>query len=299
MIFNFGKYTFLNELEIDGKNVDDEEERDYTQDEQPEDNDNDVTVDDVEDTGDEDEDYTQMEMPEDDEPEDDAGDDTENDNDNTNEENNNDSNKAVSDVEKDNNPPPEDDGGEDDDVDYTQMDDDDLDDGDDTGGDGGGEDAGTDDGGDAGDENTDQNDGAADDNGDGKNDSAEDGETGDGIGDPSLADMEKDLFADLTPAQMAIKNTELLQNYIDLYEALNSTFDNVNKISKNYYNTRLIEFIADKIVDLRDMVNYTITTTYVTRTYVENLTVYKQCLVIYHQIGTMLKGLIQKPSTKK
>ena len=72
--------------------------------------------------------------------------------------------------------------------------------------------------------------------------------------------------------------------------------DNVNKIPKTYYNTRAIDFIADKMIELKDMVNYIINTTYSTRTYIENLTTYKQCLLVLQQINTMLKGLVQKPS---
>ena len=104
--------------------------------------------------------------------------------------------------------------------------------------------------------------------------------------------MEKDLFADLTPQQLAIKNGELLQNYIDLYDTLDTIFDNVNKIPKTYTNTRVIEFISDQLIELRDMVNTIITTTYTTRTYIENYTKYKQCLLVLQQLNTMLKSLI-------
>ena len=112
----------------------------------------------------------------------------------------------------------------------------------------------------------------------------------------SLKSLEKDLFADLTPEQLSIKNSELLQNYIDLYDSLETIFDNVNKIPKTYTNTRAIEFIADKLVELKEMVNQVITTTYITKTYVENLTVYKQCLLMLQQLNTMLKGLVQHQS---
>ena len=107
----------------------------------------------------------------------------------------------------------------------------------------------------------------------------------------SLSAMEKNLFSDLSPAQMAIKSTELIKNYVDLYETLNNIFANINKITKTYNNSRLLDFISDKVVELRDRVNYIITDTYLTRTYVENLVVYTQCLSILHQISTMLKNV--------
>ena len=116
-------------------------------------------------------------------------------------------------------------------------------------------------------------------------------DSGDGNG-TDLKSLEKTLFADLTPEQMSIKNSELLQNYMDLYETLNHIFDNINKIPKNYNNTRVLSFITDKILDLKDMVHSIITVSYATKTYVENLTVYKQCLLILQQIDGMLQGLV-------
>jgi hypothetical protein len=124
-----------------------------------------------------------------------------------------------------------------------------------------------------------------------------DGDNPSNIGN-KLSDMEKNLFADLTPQQLAIKNNELLQNYITLYDTIGEIFDNINKIPKTYTNTRPLTFIADQLVELKDMVNYIITTTYITRTYVENMTYYKQSLVILTQLNTMLKELVEKGSKK-
>ncbi len=114
----------------------------------------------------------------------------------------------------------------------------------------------------------------------------------------SLSAMEKNLFSDLTPEQMAIKNTELLQNYINLHQSLEDVFININKIYKDYNNSRIIDFIADKIIELKDMVNYIIINTYTSRTYVENLVEYKKCLLIFHQIGTMVKSVSKKMEDK-
>ena len=238
MIFG-DKISILNELEIDGKKVDDDDETtDYTADDTT---DNDNTEDDTED------------MVTDDEVIDD-GDDTGDDDTGT--------------------------------TDYTQMDDGgntgetDTADGGDIETTDGGDDANTTDGGDN------QDNAEADNTGD----ETDDGSTDDNGG-TDLKSLEKTLFADLTPEQMSIKNSELMQNYIDLYETLNHIFDNINKIPKDYNNTRVLSFITDKILDLKDMVNSIITTTYGTKTYVENLTVYKQCLLILKQVDEMLKGL--------
>lgn len=124
-------------------------------------------------------------------------------------------------------------------------------------------------------------------------DSVDDGEAGEP---QSLSDLENSLFDGLSPQQLAIKNTELLSNYMELYETLCTLFDDVNKIPKTYNNMRVLEYVTGQLSDTRDKVNYTIINTYITRTYVENLTEYKKFLLILYQINTMLKGIIQKPA---
>jgi hypothetical protein len=297
---------YFNELEINGKNVDDKD--DYTT-EEPE-VDEDETVDDadetVEDTTEDTDDLTDFtedefdggddegnEEPATDEPVEDeepAEDTIEEEPEATNDlEDFTEDEFDGGDDEGDTEPESDEGAGEDtgsegdegsDDVtDFTQ---DEFDDGGDEGG-------STDDTADSGgDEGTDE--GEGDDSGEESND------TGDT--DNTLAGMEKNLFSDLSPQQLAIKNNELLRNYIELYETINTIFDSINKIPKTYDNTRPLTFITDQLVSLKDMVNYIITTTYITRTYVENMTYYKQALVILEQINTMLKALIQKPAKK-
>ena len=126
------------------------------------------------------------------------------------------------------------------------------------------------------------------------------GDDANGMGteDPnSLKSLEKDMFADLTPEQLNIKNSELLGNYVELYDSLETIFDHINKIPKTFTNTRIIEYIADRIMELRDRVNIIITTSYTTKTYLENDTIYKECLLELHRLNKMLKMIV--PSVSK
>ena len=140
-----------------------------------------------------------------------------------------------------------------------------------------------------------------DDGGDESEDASEDDGSQDDEEDPeqSLSDMEKNLFSNLTAPQMAIKNTELLQNYINLNKTLEDIFININNIPRTYDNARVIEFIANRTAELRDMTSYIITDTYITRTYVENLVEYKKSLLILSQINAILKGLIKSSTSNK
>ena len=258
MIFNLRPIL---ELEIDGEEKDNKD-IDYTDEAEP---------DDTEDNENEADDYTEEELEEDEEDDtNDADDDTDTTSSGTTDY------TKIDDAEEDSEESADDASGDDatssGTPDYTKMDDDaeeDVNDSDDNEG----EDA---------DENAEEDVNDSDDN---------EGEDAEEEDEKSLSAMEKNLFSDLSPAQMAIKSTELIKNYVDLYETLNNIFANINKITKTYNNSRLLDFISDKVVELRDRVNYIITDTYLTRTYVENLVVYTQCLSILHQISTMLKNV--------
>lgn len=281
MFFNPGTtYNYFNELKINNEEVDDNTSENNEQESVPTDramgednNSNDL------------EDFTEDEF-DDDEPNADNGAEEDTDNDNSSKtSNDNDSNDKD-----DSSPEDMDDQDDDDDNDLEDFTTDDFDD----------EDTDEDNSNDSDDNES----GEASDSND-KNDDADDKETSsnedvsdsdEDSDDRSLKSMEKNLFADLTPQQLAIKNGELLQNYIDLYDAIDEIFNDINKIPKTYNNTRALEFIATQVIELRDTVNVIINTTYSTKTYVENLTTYQHCLLILQQINTMLKALVQKPT---
>lgn len=278
---------YFNELEINGEHVDDNDNEDFTND-KPESDDetteeDDVVVDDGED--DDLTDFTEEDFDtEDEEPVDDTVTD-EQPEDQTTEEDDVTDDYTEEDFNTEGDEPTDDtvDNPDDDLTDYTEEDFDDSEGSDDP------------DNADAGDNPDDSGEGD-DAEGSEEGGESETGDSADNKDSNTLADMEKNLFSDLSPQQLAIKNNELLQNYIELYETINTIFDSINKIPKTFDNTRPLTFIADQLVELKDMVNYVITTTYVTRTYVENMAYYKQSLVVLQQLNTMLKALVQKPT---
>lgn len=137
---------------------------------------------------------------------------------------------------------------------------------------------------------------------DGTDDGSSDTETGnesdnnDNNDSTDLKGLENDLFKDLTPQQMAIMNTELLQNYTDMYSSLCVIFDDINNIPKSAENTRVLNYISSQTTELKEKVNFIITTTYITRTYAENLVEYKRCLLMMSRINDLLQCLIQRPN---
>ena len=282
-LFNF-KNRFLNELSItdeDGnkKNLDDD--ADYTEDEEAQEEDQDNTEDGVqdepEDTTEEDADGNESDYTAD-APEDDAEEDTDQEqapeaeptaDDQETDAEADDGNDTLPDEENDANDENTDnaegneeggeeniEGEEDQATDYTAGAEDAGEDNTDGGADTGGESMGT-----------------------GSSDSTKD---------PELAGLEKDIFANVTPGQMELKHKELKQLYINLYNMINPLIDKINNIPKTEQNIPVLTFVVQKTTELKDLINYYLTNTYQTRTYLENVMNYQQYLALLNTINQIL-----------
>lgn len=113
--------------------------------------------------------------------------------------------------------------------------------------------------------------------------------TGDGTT-SELQDSENQIFANLTPEQLEIKNKELKARYTELYKSLTGIVDRVNSIPKQDSNIKELGFISDKLSDLQEIIPYYLNNTFDTKTYIENSINYQQYLVV---IGTINKLLIE------
>lgn len=171
---------------------------------------------------------------------------------------------------------------------------------DDTGDEEGSDDTGDDTSSDGGDENF--MDDGGDDSGDdeGSDDSSEEGsddsseeENSDEEGQENydINKIEEELFSSLTPEQIAIKNHELKNQFIELYSIIGSTLVRINDISKTNENINVLKFITEKLLELREMIDFNITTAYQTRTYIENNIIYQQCIAILNAIGDIIDNI--------
>ena len=141
---------------------------------------------------------------------------------------------------------------------------------------------------------------------DGTGDDAE--ETGDGTDDipdettdgkSEIQSLEDNLFKDLTPEQMTIKQIELKQQYIDLFDSISDIVSRVNKITKTTDNANIIEFVTNKMSELKDLVHFYLNNTYITKSYIENTMNYQQYILILNTINKMLKEIIPKTDKSK
>ena len=192
-----------------------------------------------------------------------------------------------------------DDAGSGDDDDVGAGEDDNFmdDDGGDDTGETGGDDMGTDDD----DVGAGEDDNFMDDGGDdtgsddtGSDDTSDDSGEGDsenGEEDYDLDKIEDELFSSLTPEQIAIKNHELKNQFIELYSLIGTTLVRINDIPKSNDNVNILKFITEKLLELREMIDYNITTAYPTRTYIENNIIYQQCIATVNTIADILDNI--------
>lgn len=103
--------------------------------------------------------------------------------------------------------------------------------------------------------------------------------------------IEDELFSSLTPEQIAIKNHELKNQFIEMYSIIGSTLVRINDISKSNDNINILKFVTEKLLELREMIDYNITTAYSTRTYIENNIIYQQCIATLNAIASIIENI--------
>ena len=172
---------------------------------------------------------------------------------------------------------------------------DDSEGGDDTGDDTGGNDEGDTDSSDEGEDSDNfMDDGEGDSEGDTGDESSEGDDSGDEGEDSNnfgIDKIEDELFSTLTPEQRDIKNTELKNQFIDLYSVIGTTLDRINNVSKSNENVEALGFVTQKLLELREMIDYIITKSYATKTYIENNIIYQQCISTLNLISEFINNI--------
>lgn len=139
----------------------------------------------------------------------------------------------------------------------------------------------------------------------GSDDNSEESESNSEEENYDINKIEDELFSSLTPEQIAIKNHELKNQFIEMYSIIGSTLVRINDISKSNDNINILKFVTEKLLELREMIDYNITTAYSTRTYIENNIIYQQCIATLNAIAGIIEnipgvnGEIQKSQEEK
>ena len=77
------------------------------------------------------------------------------------------------------------------------------------------------------------------------------------------------------------------------YQALESFFYKINKISHTTYDDSMLDFITKKMVAMKSMVRDTLVDIFNTRTYIENKIELQRFITIYNQLANMITTIYQ------
>lgn len=174
----------------------------------------------------------------------------------------------------------------DDTTDYTQTDT----------GDGGTDSGATDDGtGDPG--ATDGDPGTGDDTG-ATDDTSSTDSGGDTQNPDEIKKLEDELFANFSPEQIGIKNKELKNLYIKLFDTTDNLIGKINDIPKIDKYLKVVEFISIKVSEARNMIIDYMNHTYNTNSYTVNLINYNKFLAILHGVNKIIEEIKDKDEDK-
>ena len=144
----------------------------------------------------------------------------------------------------------------------------------------GGDDAGGDEGGDPdaeGDPEAGGEDAGGEAGGDGSDEQADD-----------ARGLEQEIFADLTPPQLALKHQELKSNFLKIYDSTASIIDRINEIPSDERFTTSISYVNKQLSTFRDTLTDYINDVYSTKSYMENQVNYYKFLNVLHSINQIL-----------
>lgn len=110
-------------------------------------------------------------------------------------------------------------------------------------------------------------------------------------GDDEIDQLEDDILGDLSDEQMAIKDKELKTNFSNLYDVIIDIEERINNVSKDANMIKPMEFISNKLSDLSTQVSDYLSYTYETKSYTENMVMYRTFLAILEQINTLLDNI--------
>ena len=76
-----------------------------------------------------------------------------------------------------------------------------------------------------------------------------------------------------------------------MYSIIGSTLVRINDISKSNENINVLKFVTEKLLELREMIDFNVTTAYQTRTYIENNIIYQQCIATLNAIAEIIDNI--------
>lgn len=129
--------------------------------------------------------------------------------------------------------------------------------------------------------------------GEGGEEGYEDDEYGEEEGqeDESLDSYEKDVFRDLSPEQMIIKNKELKAQFKSLNNIIFDSLEKLNNISHTSYDNTILDFVVRKLVELKDISRDYTVDAFNTKSYIENQIQLQKMVATFNRIVNLLSNV--------
>ena len=119
----------------------------------------------------------------------------------------------------------------------------------------------------------------------------EDGEYGEEGEEESLDSYEKDVFRDLSPEQMIIKNKELKAQFKSLNNIIFDSLEKLNNISHTSYDNTILDFVVRKLVELKDISRDYTVDAFNTKSYIENQIQLQKMVATFNRIVNLLSNV--------
>lgn len=109
--------------------------------------------------------------------------------------------------------------------------------------------------------------------------------------DDSLASYEQDIFRDLSPEQMIIKNKELKAQFKSLNNIIFDSLEKLNNISHTSYDNTILDFVVRKLVELKDISRDYTVDAFNTKSYIENQIQLQKMVATFNRIVNLLSNV--------
>lgn len=117
------------------------------------------------------------------------------------------------------------------------------------------------------------------------------GEEEEGQEEESLDSYEKDVFRDLSPEQMIIKNKELKSQFKSLNNIIFDSLEKLNNISHTSYDNTILDFVVRKLVELKNISRDYTVEVFNTKSYIENQIQLQKMVATFNRIVNLLSNV--------
>ena len=116
--------------------------------------------------------------------------------------------------------------------------------------------------------------------------------------DDEIKKLEDELFSKFNDSQIQIMSSSLKKNYLKMYDMLDNIIERINSSSKEDAYIKLIEFVTNKMNELREMIDDYLVNTFNTKSYIENEINYRRFLIVLEQINKIISEIYPNKANK-